>query len=236
MAHPLCAAYMVKVSSFHTKGSSMTKLPDMTQEELEAAKGKPDVTFDPVQELAKLSPMEYDQARESKAKELGVRVGTLDQEVAKVRGDVAENNQDSVVEEISPWSEHVDGNTLLTELAETIDRYVVLPTGAGTALPIWSLGSYCMDAWSTWPKLLITSPEKRCGKSTLLEVVEGIVYRALLTSNISPSAIFRCIEEWAPSLLIDEADTFAKDNDELNGIINSGHRKRTATMTTPSVR
>jgi hypothetical protein len=28
-----------------------------------------------------------------------------------------------------------------------------------------------------------------------------------------------------PTLLIDEADTFLKDNDELRGVLNTGHRR-----------
>ena len=36
------------------------------------------------------------------------------------------------------------------------------------------------------------------------------------------------IEQSAPTLLIDEADTFAKDNEELRGLLNSGHTRRTA--------
>lgn len=198
----------------------------MTIVELE----KPDVADDPVQELAKMSPLEYDRVRKDKAVEMGVRVSALDKQVAIARGEYAEETVDSIVEEISPWGDPVHGGDLLTALTETIKHHTVLPLGADAVLPVWALGSYCMDAWSIWPKLLITSPEKRCGKSVLMEVIEGLVYRGLLTSNISPSAIFRCIEEWAPSLLIDEADTFAKDNDELNGIINSGHRKRTAVV------
>ena len=47
-------------------------------------------------------------------------------------------------------------------------------------------------------------------------------------SNVSLSAIFRVIEQSAPTLLIDEADTFAKDNEELRGLLNSGHTRRTA--------
>lgn len=183
-----------------------------------------------VQSLAELSPLEYDRVRIEKAKELKVRPGTLDKEVARLRGQIAEAKSEEVVEEISPWDSEVNGRELLNDLVQSINRHVILPQGAATALALWALGSFCMNAWRVWPKTLITSPEKRCGKSTLLEVIEGIVYRALLTSNISPSAIFRCIDEWAPSLLIDEADTFAKDNDELNGVINAGHTKRTAAV------
>ena len=180
--------------------------------------------------LAGLTPLEYDQQRDAAARRLGVRAVTLDKEVAKLRSSIAEEASVEVVEEISPWDDPVDGAGLLNNIARTISRHVILPTGAIVALSVWALGSFCMDAWRVWPKLLITSPEKRCGKSTLLEAMEGVVYRALLTSNITPSAVFRSIEEWSPTLLIDEADTFAKNNDELNGVINAGHTRRTAVV------
>jgi hypothetical protein len=39
------------------------------------------------------------------------------------------------------------------------------------------------------------------------------------------AAIFRVVEMTKPTLLMDEADTFFHDNDELRGILNAGHRK-----------
>jgi putative DNA primase/helicase len=75
----------------------------------------------------------------------------------------------------------------------------------------------------------VASPEKRCGKSTLLTVIIRVVSRPLLASNITPSAMFRAIDLWRPTLIIDEADTFiTADNEDLRGIINSGHTKDTA--------
>jgi hypothetical protein len=50
----------------------------------------------------------------------------------------------------------------------------------------------------------------------------------LCASNISSAALFRSIEKWAPTLLIDEADSFATKNDELRGVLNSGHTRQTA--------
>src|SRR5262249_47402616 len=47
----------------------------------------------------------------------------------------------------------------------------------------------------------------------------------LPTANATPSAIFRIVEQAGPTLLIDEADTFLKENDELRGILNTGHRR-----------
>ena len=52
-----------------------------------------------------------------------------------------------------------------------------------------------------------------------------LVARPLPTSNASVAAVFRIVEMAAPTLLIDEADTFLKENDELRGILNTGHRK-----------
>jgi hypothetical protein len=51
-----------------------------------------------------------------------------------------------------------------------------------------------------------------------------------LASNISPSAIYRHIENVRPTLLIDEADTFLKDNNEMRGILNGGHTKAGASV------
>jgi hypothetical protein len=73
--------------------------------------------------------------------------------------------------------------------------------------------------------LAITSPTKRCGKTTLEIILSRLVPRPLMTSNISPAAIFRTIEAAHPTLLIDEADTFLHGNEEMRGILNSGHDK-----------
>jgi putative DNA primase/helicase len=37
--------------------------------------------------------------------------------------------------------------------------------------------------------------------------------------------VFRAVEKLRPTLLVDEADTFLRDNDELRGVLNSGHHR-----------
>src|SRR4029077_15747650 len=74
----------------------------------------------------------------------------------------------------------------------------------------------------------IESPEKRCGKTTLLSVLAELVNRPIVAANISSSAFFRVIEEMRPTLLIDECDTFIQGNDELRGILNAGYKYKTA--------
>jgi putative DNA primase/helicase len=74
----------------------------------------------------------------------------------------------------------------------------------------------------------IESPEKECGKSTLVTVLSKFVNRPVVSSNISSSAFYRVIEELKPTLLIDEADTNLRGKDDLRGILNSGYTKPTA--------
>ena len=40
--------------------------------------------------------------------------------------------------------------------------------------------------------------------------------------------MFRAVEKWKPTLLIDEADTFLGDKDDLRGVLNSGHNRGSA--------
>jgi putative DNA primase/helicase len=59
----------------------------------------------------------------------------------------------------------------------------------------------------------------------LLDILNCLAARALQAANISAAAVFRVVEITQPTLLIDEADTFLRENDELRGVFNAGHRK-----------
>jgi hypothetical protein len=133
-----------------------------------------------------------------------------------------------IVEDIEPWETPIKGYELLDDLYSVIEAHVVIDHHALIACALWIVMTYCYDSFRILPVLAVTSPEKRCGKTTLLEILSGLVNKPLLASNITPSAIFRTIEKHNPCLLIDEADTFLPDNDELRGIINSGHTAKSA--------
>ena len=125
-----------------------------------------------------------------------------------------------------PWPESVCGAELLQELVDLFDRHVVLASGASEALAIWTLHTYLLDsAWIT-PRLAVTSPVKRCGKTLVLSLLEELVCRPLMISNVTAAAVFRCIDKYRPTLLVDEADTFLGKKDELRGVLNSGHHRR----------
>ena len=180
-----------------------------------------------IAELAMLPGLEYDRVREGAAKELGVRVGTLDAEVAALRA--REQQSDSAMfPEATPWSEPVNGAALLTGIGEAVRKHVVAdrPTIVGAAL--WTVHTYMLDVLTVSPIAHVGAPEMRCGKTVLLSVLGLLAWRPLQASNISPAALFRAVEAWAPTLLIDEADSFLRDNEELRGVLNSGHTRQSA--------
>src|SRR5215472_5804718 len=122
------------------------------------------------------------------------------------------------------------GARLLGELHQALTKYVVLPSPeAADAVVLWIAATHAAPAWEHATRLVIKSPEKRCGKSRLLDVIEATCHKPLITVSISPAALVRSIgDEDPPTILLDEADTVfgakVKDNNEdLRGIINAGH-------------
>lgn len=176
-------------------------------------------------QLAGLTPLEYDRLRRKKAKELGCRTTTLDKVVAKAReSDGTEGGGTAVLfDDIEPAVDPVNGAVLLDQIVTTLNEFVVTPAGAADAVALWILHAWTHETSRVSPLLAITSPEKRCGKTTLLTLLQRMTPRSLPTSNITAAALFRAVEKWAPTLLIDEADTFIRSSDELRGILNSGH-------------
>ena len=134
----------------------------------------------------------------------------------------------AVFVDVTPWDDPVDGADLIVTLEGVINRFVALPKGASYAIALWVMHTYLLDAISVTPILLLSSPEPRCGKTTLMAVLQELVWRPLAASNISTAAVYRSIEKWHPTLAMDEADTFMRQNDELRGVINSGHTRATA--------
>ena len=125
------------------------------------------------------------------------------------------------------WDDSVNGADLIETLRAVIERFVVLPPGAAYSVALWILHSYTLDAAFASPILYSWSPTKRCGKTTLLSILGLLCSRAIPTSNISAASVYRAVEKWHPTLIIDEADTFLRHNEELAGIINAGHTRAT---------
>ena len=182
--------------------------------------------------LARKDHTEYDRVRAELAETLGVRVGTLDDKVEALRKKMAaEDDKDDLPHwRVEPWSEPVAGAALLDSIKRVFCRYIVLPKAAEVALSLWVLHAWTMDAGDISPFMVLVSPTKRCGKTSVLILLFYLTPKSELASNITAAALFRYIEAVRPTLLIDEADAFVKNNEELRGILNSGHTKVAANI------
>jgi hypothetical protein len=180
--------------------------------------------------LANLSAVEYENQRRDAAENLGVRTSILDKLVAAERtelgldGDGGKQGHAIAFPEPEPWPDSVSGAQLLSDLAAAIRKHVVLADHARDTSALWVAHTYLTDCFLVSPRLGVRSPTKGCGKTLLLDVLGRLVLRPLSTANVTPAAIFRVIEAHRPTLLVDEADTFLRENDELRGILN-GNRK-----------
>lgn len=134
--------------------------------------------------------------------------------------------------EREPWPEPVNGGELLDAVTTMIKRYIVLSDDAVTAIALWIIGTYIFYVFTIFPRLFVTAPSRGAGKSTLLDVIAEMVNKALLASNITTGALFRTIEAARPTILLDEGDSFIKENETLRGIINAGHKKNGAVIRT----
>ena len=175
--------------------------------------------------LAALDPLEYDRQRAAAADALGgIRVSTLDDMVQAARPKPeATHGRTVALAEVEPWPEPVAAGDLLHDLARAIRRHVILPASATDCTALWIAHTWVYDRFQHSPRLSVTSPAKRCGKSTLLDVLRATCHRPLKADNISASGVFRTVEALRPlTLLVDEADSFLGDNEELRGILNSG--------------
>ncbi len=182
-----------------------------------------------VDRLARMSPLDYDRARKQAAADLAVSLQTLDREVRIRRREIAnEDERPAFARDPEPWHEPVDGQTLITELVACIERYTVLPEFAAEATALWVLHSHAHEASQISPILALQSPVKRCGKTTFSIMLTDLVPRPLASSGPSAAAIYRAIEKYKPTLLLNEADTYLDENEGMRGVLNAGHNRRFA--------
>lgn len=121
---------------------------------------------------------------------------------------------------------------LLDAVEAFLARFVVYPgEDERVAHVLWIAHTWFMDSWESTPRIAFLSPEPGSGKSRALEVTEPLVPRPVHAVNATPAYLFRKVSdpEGPPTILFDEIDTVfgpkAKDNEELRGLLNAGHRK-----------
>ncbi len=134
-------------------------------------------------------------------------------------------------------------NLLLEDLASYLCRFIRFSSDDhALVLATWVLHTWAFEASHATPYILITSPEKKSGKTRLLDVLETLVPEPMRASNISAAALFQSMPAaqgadgaWnvkdAPTVLLDEIDTIfgpfkgSEATEALRGVLNSGYKR-----------
>lgn len=123
--------------------------------------------------------------------------------------------------------------TLLDEIRVWLRRFVSLrDEHQERTIALFVLHTYALQTAGVTPYLIVLSPEKQCGKTLLLEVLEELCRYGRISSSMSEAGIYQSINAdlaKRPTVLIDEIDAiFGRPNEQteaLRGVINSGNRR-----------
>ena len=132
----------------------------------------------------------------------------------------------AIIDEAKEWKPEA-GADVLDEVYSFIRQYVVFGEAEARACTLWVAHTYAFKAAEYTPYLSIESPEKRSGKSRLLDVLEMLVRSPWKSDHATPAAVVRKVDKLQPTLLLDEVDTiFGGDGSEyketMRGLLNGG--------------
>ena len=126
---------------------------------------------------------------------------------------------------------HLSRRRFSKRSASAITFFIDLPSEAGpgsvATLALWSLLTYCYQAWDAIPYLYVGGPHSS-GKTRVFEILERLVFRPLATSNLTAPALFRSLHDRGGTLLLDEARRLKQptpDQQELLGMLLAGYKR-----------
>ncbi|MEX1100872.1 MAG: DUF3631 domain-containing protein [Actinomycetota bacterium] len=129
-----------------------------------------------------------------------------------------------------PWPESVDGLELIEEARSALQRFVFVPDDyVYDVLAAWVVHTFIYDQFPTTAYLHVTAPSLMSGKTRLLEILEEFSRRALFAGGLSAAVLYRAVEAFKPTLLIDEVDTIFKFNSDsseaVRQVLNNGYTR-----------
>jgi hypothetical protein len=177
--------------------------------------------------LEREDPAEFERLRE-RLKGVGIRVSRLDEEIARHEpGPGVDLRGGSLTwAEIEPWPHPVNGAELLDAMALHLARFAIMPPAGNTATVLWALHSHALDAAIHTPRLLITSPTPECGKGQVITWLGGVVPRPFEVIDPTGPTLFRPIELYCPTVLLDEGDLLSwDDRRDILAVVQAGHTR-----------
>jgi len=117
------------------------------------------------------------------------------------------------------------GENILNDIVSLLKKHLVLPEYAPEAIGLWIFFTHTHNLWENSPRIIFTSAEAGSGKSTALKILELLCAGGDRYSFATSAFVRRIINEKPNkplTLLLDEADTFFKENAMLRPALNAG--------------
>jgi hypothetical protein len=107
-----------------------------------------------------------------------------------------------------------------------IERYVALDAHQRLAVALWAIHTHVYDRYMVTPRVVLTSPVRGCGKTTLLDVLGRLVASPQRSDNITAASIYHHTDNVRGTLLLDEADNLDLGTQHaMRAVLNAGHRR-----------
>lgn len=118
---------------------------------------------------------------------------------------------------------------VLYRVSDFIARYLHCTSQERIVLALYTLHTYLAEVQHITPYLWVRSPVRRCGKTTLLELLELLCLQSVMVgARITAASLARVVEKWHPTLLIDECGKLLRGDqrvaETLTGILDMGYR------------
>ncbi len=113
------------------------------------------------------------------------------------------------------------------EIRQTLLKFVDFRNDTDAdILSLWIMGTYLFPIFDAFPYIYLVGV-KRSGKTKTLLLIEKLAFNAILSSNISPSVLFRIVEAKRCTLALDESEQLSDKTkkEELRELLNSGYKQ-----------
>jgi hypothetical protein len=127
----------------------------------------------------------------------------------------------------SPAFSPASANPLQTDnvvdhVAAFLKRFVFLKQASMyRLLALWIIHTYLIDEFEYTPYLFVHSPERGCGKTCLLSVLDLLIFKSSgISASPTEAVLFRSAH--GHTQILDEADTYLPRLEAARGILNAG--------------
>jgi len=119
-------------------------------------------------------------------------------------------------------------NDLFNDTRDFIESRIELPSPEDyTVNAAFDMMTWVMEKQRTCPYLFATGAHGT-GKTTLLDIKRLTCYKAIQSANMTHAAIFRVLDRYHPTLLLDESEVYTMRNDEaqeIQKLLNAGYKR-----------